>query len=43
MKVFESLRFRISAIFQRSRMNAEMEEELRRLFAVARQALQRGR
>jgi predicted permease len=29
MKLLDSLRFRIATIFQRSRMNAEMEEELR--------------
>ena len=29
MKVLDSIRFRISALFQRSQMNAELEEELR--------------
>jgi predicted permease len=29
MKLLDSLRFRIATLFQRSRMNAEMEEELR--------------
>ncbi len=29
MKLLDSLRFRIAALFQRSQMNAEMEEELR--------------
>jgi hypothetical protein len=29
MKLVDSLRFRIATLFQRSRMNAEMEEELR--------------
>ena len=29
MKLLDSLRFRIAALFQRSQMSAEMEEELR--------------
>jgi hypothetical protein len=29
MKLLDSLRFRIATFFQRSRMNAEMDEELR--------------
>ena len=29
MKLLDSLRFRIATLFQRSQMNAEMEEELR--------------
>jgi hypothetical protein len=29
MKLLDSLRFRIATLFQRSLMNAEMEEELR--------------
>ncbi len=29
MKLLDSLRFRIAALFQRSQMNAEMDDELR--------------
>ncbi|HEX4581043.1 MAG TPA: permease prefix domain 1-containing protein [Acidobacteriaceae bacterium] len=29
MKLLDSIRFRIAALFQRSQMNAEMEDELR--------------